>query len=83
MLNDKVLVNVYVLNIDKNFDMYVPINEKIGNILLLLKKSFTEIDMVNFNKDLILLNLLNGKVYQYDEILKNTDINNNAKLLLI
>ena len=36
MLENKVLVNLYVLSIGKNFEIFIPVNEKVGNITKLM-----------------------------------------------
>ena len=42
-MNNKVLVNVNIPEIDRNYDMYLPINKKIGNIIILLNKAINEL----------------------------------------
>ena len=32
MLENKILVNLYVLSLDKKYEVFIPINEKVGNI---------------------------------------------------
>ena len=39
MYENKILVNVYILSLSKNCEIFIPINEKIGNITKLLKNS--------------------------------------------
>lgn len=80
MFDNKLLINLYVLSLDKNFEIFVPVNDKIGNIVKLLGKSF--FGMLS-NKNYVLLNLSNGKVYNNNDIIKNTDIQNGSKLILI
>lgn len=80
MFDNKVLVNLYVLSLDKNFEIYFPINEKVGNILTLLKKSLFETDI---KKNILLLNLNSGTVYNYNDIVRKTDIKNGVRLMLV
>ena len=42
-MKNKVLVNLLVPEIDLQFDIYLPINKKIGNIICLLNKSINEL----------------------------------------
>lgn len=81
MFENKLLVELYVLSLDKRFEVYIPINDKIGNISNLLSKNFQ--GMLNVEKQYVLLNLYNGKVYNNNEIIRNSDIKNGSKLLLI
>lgn len=80
MFENKVLVSLYVVSLDKKFEIYFPVNEKIGNILTLIKKSLFETDV---NKNIILLNLRSGNVYKSNDLVRNTDIKNGANLILV
>ena len=80
MFENKVLVSLYVVSLDKKIEIYLPINEKIGNVLILLKKSLFETDI---NKDLVLLNLRSGNIYKNNDLIRDTDIKNGAKLILV
>ena len=81
MLDNKLLIDLYVLSLDKHFELFVPVNDKVGNIVRLLDKSF--FGLINDNKNRALLNLYNGHVYNNNDIIKNTDIQNCTKLILI
>ena len=81
MLENKVLVNLYILSLDKNYELYLPINEKIGNISKLINT--TLFDSINFEKNYIFLNVENGKIYENNVLLRDTDILNGTKLVLI
>ena len=80
MFDNKLLINLYVLSLDKKFEIFVPVNDKVGNISKLLSKSFFGLLS---NKNYVILNLYNGKVYNNNDIIKNTDIQNGTKLILI
>ncbi|MBQ2872658.1 MAG: hypothetical protein IJE89_01500 [Bacilli bacterium] len=81
MFDNKLLVELYILSLDKKFEVFVPINDKIGNISNLLSKNFQT--LFNEKENYVFLNLYNGKVYNNNEIVRNTDIKNGTKLLLI
>lgn len=83
MLDNKIFVNIYILVIDKSFDVYIPINEKVGNILNLFKNNCCETYGLDSKKEFALLNLTSGKLYDYNTIIRDTDIDNDTKLLLI
>lgn len=81
MFDNKLLVNLYVLVLDKHFEIFVPVDEKVGNIVKLLDKSL--LDMLPINKKLTLMNLYSGNVYKNNDLVRNTDIQNGTKLILI
>ncbi len=84
-MNNKVLVNINVPEIDKNFDVYLPINKKIGNIIILLNKLINELTDGEFtlSKDNRLYNLTTKELYTSDILLANTNIRNGTLLVLL
>ncbi|MCI8588616.1 MAG: hypothetical protein HFG40_03085 [Bacilli bacterium] len=84
-MNNKVLVRLVVPEIDNIYDIYLPINKKIGNIILLLNKAISELSggdfpLSEFNK---LYNATTNTKYDPDLLLANTDIKNGTKLILL
>ena len=80
MFDNKLLVDLYVLVLDKHFELFIPVDEKVGNVVKLLDKSL--LVMIN-DKKFTLLNLLSGSVYKNNDLIRNTDIKNGTKLILI
>ena len=39
MFENKVLVNLYILSLGTNFEIYIPVNEKVGNISKLINST--------------------------------------------
>ena len=81
MYENKILINLYVVSMDKNFEIFVPVNEKVGNITNLLSK--TLFYNLGSNKKNIFLNAVKGNMYRNNDLIRNTDIKNGTKLLLI
>jgi len=81
MFDNKLFINLYVLVLDKHFELFLPVDEKIGNIVKLLDK--TLLDVYSNNRDFSLLNLYSGNLYRNNDIVRNTDIQNGARLILI
>ena len=81
MFDNKLLVDLYVLILDKHFEVFIPVDEKIGNIVKLLSKSL--LFTVPLDRNYSLLNLYSGSVYNNNDIVRNTDIKNETKLILI
>lgn len=84
-MNNKVLVNLFVPEIGNNYDIYLPVNKKIGNIIVLLNKAVNELTGGSYKLDNsnLLYNIETKKIYESDILLANTDIRNGTKLLLI
>ena len=83
-MKNKVLVKVIIPEIDKTFDMYLPINRKIGNIINLINKYASELTnneliLSNSNK---LYNSITNEKYLPDVLLANTNIRNGTELVI-
>ena len=73
-----------VPEIDKEYDLYLPVNKKIGNIVILLNESINELtngelELSNNNK---LYNSKTKEYYSSDVLLINTNIRNGSTLVL-
>ena len=82
MFDNKLLVDLYVLSLDKHFEIFIPVDEKIGNIIKLLKKTLFTINNIEKN-NFAIMNLYSGNIYRNNDIVRNTDIQNETKLILI
>ena len=85
IMNNKVLVKVSFIELDEDFDMFLPVNELIWKLKKLMLKSMSDLTRNNLNKeaDYILINKKNSKIYDNNQILIDTDIRNGTELLLI
>lgn len=84
-INNKVLVKLIVPEIDCIYRVYLPVNKKIGNIILLLNKTiaeFTNNELEISNKN-VLFNVATGQQYMSDVLLVETDIRNGTQLVLL
>jgi len=84
-MDNKVLVKLIVPELDSNFDVFSPVNEVIWKIIKMLVKSVSDLKKVKIdkNKNFVLINKINTRVYNSNEILINTDIRNGTELILI
>lgn len=81
MFNNKVLISLIVCSIGKTFDLYIPINEKIGNITKLLNNTLFY-DSINASKNNTFINALTGECYDSNILVRDTDIKNASKIIL-
>lgn len=81
MYENKILVNIYILCTNRNYEMFIPVNEKVGNIANLLNSVMS--DCFDLNKVTLILNVDSGKCYKNNELVRDTDIVNGTKLVLI
>ena len=84
-MKNKVLVEIIIPTIETKFDMYLPINKRVGNIITLLNKTIQEIsdDCFIGNNQTSLYNRDTNYKYHPNEIIYNTDIRNGTSLILL
>lgn len=84
-MNNKVLIGLIIPNLDEKYDIYLPINKKIGSIIELLQKAVFELSNGIYVATNItfLYNYETGEKYDINEIVKNTNIRNGSKLVLM
>ena len=68
MYENKVLVSIYIVSLSKNFEIFVPVNEKVGNIVKLLNSIL--IDAIDFSKNNVIMNIESGTCYKNNDIVE-------------
>ena len=84
-MENKVLVEVYVPVLEEKYAVYIPIGKQLGNIIFLLAKAICEMSDSNFQTTSV-LNLYNkdtGRSYALDTFVKDSDIRNGTRLILL
>lgn len=84
-MDNKVLVSLNIPEIDKDYDIYLPVNKKIGNIICLLNKAINELSdgVFPISEYNCLYNAETSEIYSLNVLLINTDIRNGTRLVLI
>ena len=82
---NKVLTCLYVPEIDKTYEIFLPLSKRIGEIIELLNASINELSSDELKKSdtNTLYNRDTGRRYDKNEVLANTDITNNTNLILL
>ena len=84
-MKNKFLIELVVPDIDEKFNLFIPINKRIGNIIVLLNKSVCEITngaYIGSEKN-CLYSKTTGKKYEINDLVRNTDIRHGSSLILI
>lgn len=84
-MKNKVLIELLVPEIDETYNVYLPINKRIGKCITLLIKAINDINFSNFinNNECVLVNRITGETYDKNLLIRNTNIRNGATLILI
>lgn len=84
-MKNKILVKVYVPSIDEEYEIYIPVNETINKVLELILKSVSELsdDNLDLNQKHYLLDPDTSLTYDKSAIIRDTNIKNSKKLILV
>lgn len=80
----KVLIRLYVPEIEQNYEVYIPINKTISQILVLLNKLVNNVSGETYpiKNDLKLYNRRTFEQYPLDSVIRNTNIRNGTELVM-
>ena len=84
-MKNKILTEIYFAQMDETFNIYLPLNKNIANSIELICKAISEYKRIN-NIDYKTLSLYNRDTsikYNPELIIKNTNIRNGYRLILM
>ena len=84
-MENKVLIKLNVPELASTFDIFIPVNEVMWKIKMLILKSISDLTstQINNNVEYIMINKDNCRIYSNNEIVINTDIRNGTELIMI
>ncbi len=84
-MENKVLIKLIVPELDKSFDVYIPVNELIWKIKKLFLKSISDLTNIEIDleMDYLLLNKDTCEVYTNNNLIIDTNIRNGSELLFL
>ena len=84
MMN-KILIKLFLPSIDKQYDVWIPVNKTVYSVIVLLIRGVNEMNYNIFQNDSfpILYNRSSGKYYDLNSFIYDTDIKNGTELILI
>lgn len=85
MDNNKILLEVYIPSIEKEYDIFVPVNKKIGTIKKMIETGITDLtdDVYSISDDTNLYSKDTGNIYDVNVKLIDTDLKNGSRIILI
>ena len=83
-MENKVLIKLICPEYDKEFDIFIPVNELIWKIKIIFSKAVGDLCSIKIdNSQIELINKTNGRIYKNNEIVIDTDIRNASEILFI
>lgn len=85
MNKNKILIELFIPLIEKNYDIYIPVNKKIGTIKKLIETALVELtdNAYIIKDDTNFYSKETGQVYNVNHTVRETDIKNGSRIILI
>ena len=85
MNKNKILICLYIPLIEKSYDLFIPINKKIGTIKWLIKEGLLDITEPDYiiSPDTNFYSKETGPVYAVNKTVKDTDLKNGSRIILV
>ena len=85
MNNNKVLVKLYVPKIEMEYDVMIPINKRINNVIPLLARAVRELTRGYYDpgEPPMLYDKSNAKMYDLKDTVKSAKIRNGTEIIMI
>lgn len=83
-MNNKLLISIEIPSIEKNYDLFIPINKKMGTIKEYVISSIVDLSNgILKNKQYSLIDIDTGVNYQNDVYVKDSGIKNGARIMIV
>ena len=84
MNTNKILVQIYLPLIDVSYDLFIPINKRIGTIKQLFEKTVVEqYPYYEVKEDTNFYSRDTGLVYDVQVLVKDSDLKNGSRIVII
>lgn len=85
MMNNKVLIRLWVPEVDEVYDLFIPVNEVIWKVNQMIVHCVNGLSSgaLDREKKYVLINKTTGVVYSNSDLVIETDIRNATELLLV
>ena len=85
MNKNKILIELEIPLVEKKYDLFIPINKKIGTIKKLIEESLKDLTDTNYEikEDTNLYSKDTGEIYDVNKTVRDTDLQNGSRVILI
>lgn len=84
-MNNKILIEIEIPSIEKRYDVFIPINKKVGTIKKLLEQALIELTdkAYQITEDSNLYSKEDGEMYNVNHTVRDTNLKNGSRIILI
>ena len=85
MNKNKILIEIEIPLIEKKYDLFIPVNKKVGTIKNLIEKTLLELtdNAYIMRDDTNLYSKITGEIYDVNQTIRDTDLKNGSKIILL
>lgn len=79
----KVLIKLYVPEIEEKYEIYIPVNKTVGELAGLLSKIVNDLSKIYpVKRNASLCNRRSGLIYNNNQMIRESDIRNGTELII-
>ncbi len=84
-MNNKILIELEIPLIEKKYDLFIPINKKVGTIKRLIEEALVDLtdNAYVIKDDTNLYSKDNGAIYDVNKTVRDTDLQNGSRIILL
>lgn len=84
-MNNKILIELEIPLIEKKYDLFIPINKKVGTIKTLIEEALVELSNNAYvpKEDTNFYSKETGEIYDVNKTVRDTDLKNGSRIILI
>ena len=85
MNKNKILIELEIPLIERKYDLFIPINKKVGTIKKLIEEALVDLsdNAYIIAEDTNLYNKETGTVYDVNKTVRDTDLKNGSRIILL
>lgn len=85
MNKNKILVELSVPSIEKSYDIFIPINKKVGTAKNLIEEALVDLtgNAYEIKEDTNIYSQETGEIYNVNTSIKDTNLKNGSRIILI
>ena len=85
MNKNKILIELEIPLIERKYDLFIPINKKVGTIKKLIEEALTELtdNAYIVSEDTNLYSKEDGSIYDVNKTVRDTDLKNGSRVILL
>lgn len=85
MNKNKILIELEIPLIEKKYDLFIPINKKVGTIKSLIEEALIELteEAYKIKESTNLYSKETGAIYDVNQTVRDTDLKNGSRIILL